>query len=81
MSWFNRFTTGRIPADAKGRYFYKLDEKVKSRVILILRIKLCQVFQIYSLVARRVLGGDFVDGEMTVNRSSSPLGRPSSKIP
>ena len=47
----------------------KLDEKVK-----ILGIKLCQLFQSHLLVASRLLGSDFVGGEMTVNQRRNCYG-------
>ena len=33
MPWFNRFTTGRIPADAKGLTMAELDEPADENKI------------------------------------------------
>ena len=33
VSWFNRFTTGRIPADAKGATMAELDEPADENII------------------------------------------------
>ena len=33
MSWFNQFTTGRTPADAKGATMAELDELADQNII------------------------------------------------
>ena len=51
MSWFNRFTTGRIPADAKRATMAELDEPAEEPNF--------NLFESFGLFQRQIINQSF----------------------